>query len=146
MILIDREKIASMIPHAGSMCLLDGVLSWDAVSILCVSGSHRKADNPMRRTDGSLGAACGIEIAAQAMAVHGWLVAGNGIRPSRGYLASVRDVRLGVDLLDMVQDDLIIDAERLVGDTNMATYRFALSSNSIVHISGRATVVLQVTE
>ncbi|TMH48667.1 MAG: hydroxymyristoyl-ACP dehydratase, partial [Betaproteobacteria bacterium] len=33
--LISREAIATMIPHAGSMCLLDGVISWDASRIRC---------------------------------------------------------------------------------------------------------------
>ena len=56
------------------MCLLDEVLSWDATRIRCRSNTHRTADNPLR-AHGRLGAACGIEYAAQAMAVHGALVA-----------------------------------------------------------------------
>jgi predicted hotdog family 3-hydroxylacyl-ACP dehydratase len=55
------------------MCLLDDVLSWDASRIRCRSASHRTPDNPLR-AHGRLGAACGIEYAAQAMAVHGALV------------------------------------------------------------------------
>ena len=38
MILVDRDTIATMIPHAGAMCLLDGVLGWDETSVRCVPG------------------------------------------------------------------------------------------------------------
>ena len=48
---------------------------WNAERISCVSRSHRAADNPLR-AGGRLGIACGIEYAAQAMAVHGALIAG----------------------------------------------------------------------
>ena len=61
-----------MIPHTGAMCLLDGVLQWDTSTIQCVSRSHRDAHNPLR-IDGRLPTLCGIEYAAQAMAVHGGL-------------------------------------------------------------------------
>ena len=30
--IVDRAWIAARIPHAGTMCLLDRVLEWDAVS------------------------------------------------------------------------------------------------------------------
>ena len=146
MILIDRERIARMIPHAGAMCLLDGVLGWDDVSIRCLSRRFRARDNPMRRADGTLGTACGIEIAAQAMAVHGRLVGRKNGPPGQGYLASVRDVRLGTELLDRVSDGLIVDAERLMGNSNVATYRFRVASEGIELLSGRATVAFGVTE
>src|SRR5271156_1476932 len=95
------------------MCLLDEVLSWDATRIRCRSASHRTGDNPLR-SHGRLGAACGIEYAAQAMAVHGALVSASAplasvletqirgsIRGTRiGYLASVRNVTFQVARLD----------------------------------------------
>lgn len=151
MILIDRERIATMIPHSGAMCLLDGVLGWDAVSVRCLSRRYQDGDNPMRRADGALGMACGIEIAAQAMAVHGQLIAleggaGDGGRAARGYLASVRDVRFEMERLDAGSGDLIIDSERLMGDAFGATYRFALAREGVALLSGRATVLLQVAE
>lgn len=145
MTLVDRQQIAAMIPHAGAMCLLDAVLSWNAVSVRCLSRRCRNAENPLRRADGGLGAICGVEIAAQAMAVHGRLVAGGSNPPAHGYLASVRDVRLRVSRLDDVAGDLIIDAERLMGDAQGAAYQFALASDGIELISGRATVLFGVT-
>jgi predicted hotdog family 3-hydroxylacyl-ACP dehydratase len=145
-ILIDRDRIATMIPHSGAMCLLDGVLSWGEGSVRCLSRRYQERDNPMRRADGALGMACGIEIAAQAMAVHGQLITGDGSRPNRGYLASLRDVRLGARWLDAVPGDLVIDAERLMGDANGASYRFAVAREGLTLLSGRATVLLRVSE
>ena len=53
--MIDRATIAHLIPHAGSMCLLDEVLSWDEDTISCRSMQHRGPDNPLRQ-GGRLGA------------------------------------------------------------------------------------------
>jgi predicted hotdog family 3-hydroxylacyl-ACP dehydratase len=72
---LDRAWIEGHIPHQGRMCLLDEVIGWNSGSISCRSGSHRALDHPLR-AHGRLGIACGIEYAAQAMAVHGALVAG----------------------------------------------------------------------
>ena len=148
---LDRAWIEAHIPHHGRMCLLDEVIEWDSERIRCSSGTHRAADHPMR-SNGRLGAACGIEYAAQAMAVHGALaacapasaIAGSGAagaRPGAGILASVRDVRLHVLRLDDIEADLICDAMRVAGDGASALYEFALWSGAQRLLSGRATVV-----
>ena len=69
---LNRGWIEAHIPHQGRMCLLDEVLEWEHGAHPCASSSHRAADHPLR-AHGRLGIACGIEIAAQAMAVHGAL-------------------------------------------------------------------------
>jgi predicted hotdog family 3-hydroxylacyl-ACP dehydratase len=141
--MIGRKQIASMIPHAGAMCLLDGVLYWDHDSIRCLSRRHRAEDNPLRRA-GRLSAVCGIEFAAQAMAVHGWLAGGIDRRPQAGYLASVRNVRCQQEPLDLLEPDLTVTAERLMGDERRVIYQFALDCAGIEVLSGRAAVVLEV--
>src|SRR4029077_9914114 len=131
---LDHAWIEQHIPHKGRMCLLDAVLSWDATRIRCTSTTHRKPDNPLR-SHGRLGAACGIEYAAQAMAVHGALVAASAplastmsrsIRgspgPGGGYLASVRDVPFYAARLDDLPADLIAHAERVTGDGRSVLY------------------------
>jgi predicted hotdog family 3-hydroxylacyl-ACP dehydratase len=142
MIIMDHREIEALIPHAGSMCLLDAVLAWDATSLRCRSRCHRLPGNPMRRADGTLGAVCGIELAAQAMAIHGRLVSGDTGPPVRGALASVRDVHLHTATLDDIAGDLTIDAERLMGDGSGATYRFVIAGDGAELLSGRATVLL----
>ena len=152
---LNREWIERHIPHAGKMCLLDEVVEWDADQIQCRSSTHRDADNPLR-ANGSLGAACGIEYAAQAMAVHGVLVSQTGIagqsygpatgapaaaHPRVGYIASIRGVTLFVSRLDDVQADLIARATRVNSDPSTALYEFSLSGANRPLLSGRVTIV-----
>ena len=143
--LIDKASIGRLIPHAGAMCLLDGVVSWDAARIRCVSASHRAMDNPLRR-DGRLGILCGVEYAAQAMAVHGALVrCVDPVRAPVGYLASLRAISCYLDRLDLMSGALFVDAERLYGDSDRAVYRFTLRHEDLVVLEGRAAVAFVVT-
>ena len=139
--MLARAEIARMIPHAGRMCLLDEVSAWDASTIRCLARSHRDAANPMR-AGGELPALCGIEYAAQAMAVHGRLSSTIHSRPAAGYLASVSDVVCTVRRLDDLDAELVIEAEKLAGDDGRVLYRFALSSGPNEILQGKATVVL----
>lgn len=137
----DHAWIAAHIPHQGRMCLLDHVLAWDAQQICCAASSHSAPDHPLR-DGGRLGISIGIEYAAQAMAVHGVLLAGNGQRQSMGYLASVRGVRTHVQRLDDQAGWLHVNAARLSGDASLILYQFNLTAQGRCLIEGRATVVL----
>jgi predicted hotdog family 3-hydroxylacyl-ACP dehydratase len=139
--LADKAAIAKAIPHAGNMCLLDGVLECDARHIRCISGTHRDINNPMR-SGNELSALCGVEYAAQAMAVHGVLGGQIDRKPRTGYLVSLREVTCKTMRLDNLNDDLIIDAEKLMGDEKLTTYQFTLFAGKNEIMSGRATVVL----
>lgn len=140
--MLDRDWIAAHIPHQGAMCLLDAVVEWSPERIRCAASSHRHPDNPLR-ADNRLGAACGIEYAAQAMAVHGALIAGGAHEePRQGFLASARGVELNVERLDDVEADLDIEAERLSGDGNTVLYRFEVRADGRRLLSGRAAVIL----
>jgi predicted hotdog family 3-hydroxylacyl-ACP dehydratase len=130
------------------MCLLDSVSTWDAQHIVCEASSHSAPHNPLR-AHGRLGAACGVEYAAQAMAVHGTLVAqalaaghAEHTPPRAGYLASVRSVTLLVERLDTITGSLTIRAERLTGDDNTILYSFSLQAGDQNLLAGRAVVVL----
>ncbi|MBV9345481.1 MAG: 3-hydroxylacyl-ACP dehydratase [Gammaproteobacteria bacterium] len=151
---LDHAWIEQHIPHKGRMCLLDEVLSWDATRIRCRSGGHRAADHPLR-AHGRLGVACGIEYAAQAMAVHGALIAASAplsstmsrsIRGSLGavvgYLGSVRNVILHVERLDDLAEPLVALAERITGDGHTMLYEFRVSSGARPLLQGRASIVI----
>lgn len=138
---LDRAWIASHIPHQGTMCLLEQVDSWDRDHIRCRSTTHRHSDNPLRG-HGVLGSACGIEYAAQAMAVHGALLAAENETPKAGYLTSVRSVVVHVPRLDDIEAALEVEAERLSGDDNTILYGFAVRAAGRLLLEGRAAVVL----
>ena len=141
---LDHAWIAAHIPHSGAMCLLDGVEAWDDTRIRCTATSHRDPHNPLRAR-GKLASACGIEYAAQAMAVHGALVGQGGdenVRPRVGFLASVRGVEAHVARLDTLTGPLIIEAERLNGDGTSVLYAFTVRCGAQALLSGRAAVML----
>jgi len=151
---LDRQWIESRIPHRGSMCLLDEVVDWSTERIRCRTRTHSAADNPLR-ADGRLGVACGIEYAAQAMAVHGALsheaaaaaagapAAGAAtLVPAAGFLAGVRSVQFYVERLDDVPGDLVCEAVRVAGDSGSALYEFELRGADRTLLRGRATVML----
>ena len=140
--MISRDTIAGMIPHAGAMHLLDGVLSWDADRIRCLSRSHRDRQNPLL-TDGRLSALCGIEYAAQAMAIHGVLAGNVGGRPRTGYLASLREVSCSRARLDDLEGDLIVEAQRLMGEESRVIYSFEVGVGPVGVLRGRAAVILE---
>jgi predicted hotdog family 3-hydroxylacyl-ACP dehydratase len=137
---VGREWIAAHVPHRGAMCLLDEALEWDERRIVCQAGSHRDPRNPLRVAQ-ALPATCGIEYGAQAMAVHGALLAG-GAPLQPGVLASVRSVTLRAMRLDDVAGPLRVSAERLSGEQDHILYRFVVAGDAGELLSGRAVVVL----
>jgi len=127
------------------MCLLDEVVTWNPVRVQCRSSTHRDLTNPLRSHD-RLAAVCGIEYAAQAMAVHGALIASRIISSTQsatvaGFLASVRNVTLYTDRLDDLEDDLVATAELVTGDEHTVLYDFSVSAGERVLLAGRATIV-----
>ncbi len=139
---LNRAGIAARIPHSGSMCLLDRLESWTADAIHCTAISHLQADNPLR-TAGGLMAPNAIEYAAQAMALHGGLLATEGEPPSAGFLASARQVRLTVARLDNIAGALQVRAHRLSGDIRQVLYQFSVTDvTGALLAEGRAVVVL----
>jgi predicted hotdog family 3-hydroxylacyl-ACP dehydratase len=141
-ITLDHAGIAARIPHAGAMCLLDGLLESSPEHVRCRATSHAGAANPLRSA-GTLPAPAAIEYASQAMALHGALHAAPGVPPTPGFLAAARSVRLHVARLDDVAGPIIVTATKLAGDAQQALYRFTLEDESgRVLVEGRATVVL----
>jgi predicted hotdog family 3-hydroxylacyl-ACP dehydratase len=139
---LDHAWIARHIPHQGNMCLLDQVTAWDEQRIECRASSHRAAANPLRAA-GRLGAACGIEYAAQAMAVHGALLAPpDNARARVGYLVSVRGVKLHVPRLDDIAADLRVAATCITRSENNILYQFSVSAAGRLLLEGRAAVVV----
>jgi predicted hotdog family 3-hydroxylacyl-ACP dehydratase len=138
---LTKAEIAHLIPHSGAMCLLDEIVSWTQSGIRASTCSHHDEQNPLRHR-GHLPGVCAVEYAAQAMAVHGALAGINTERPRSGYLVSARDVAWQGRHLDDFEGNLIIDAERLMGDARGAVYRFSIQHRARQVSSGTLMVVL----
>jgi predicted hotdog family 3-hydroxylacyl-ACP dehydratase len=141
--MIDKAGIAARIPHSGPMCLLERVVDWDNEKIACEAINHRDTNHPLAH-NGKLDATAAIEYAAQAMAVHGALIAESNVdaAPKVGYLASVRDVNCTVPYLHTLAGALQIEATRLMGEETRVMYEFQVSNAGRVCVAGRAAVVM----
>ena len=143
MLIMTKAALCRLIPHHGTMCLLDRVEQWDDTSLVCTTASHRDATNPLRR-DNQLEAICGLEYAAQAMAVHvGLLEQRKGRRLGMGYLGAVKNLTLRATRLDDVKGDLTVQATRLVGEGGSFIYAFRLSADRQELLDGRASIFLK---
>ena len=140
--MIQGERLAGMLPHAGAMVLLDAVVSWDAQNIQCRSRSHLAASNPLRR-DGRLSAVCGVEYGLQAAALHGAMLNGGVAQPA-GYIARLRDVVLAVDYLDdEALGTLAINALLERAEANGMLYKLTISDvMGRVLVTSRAGIAL----
>jgi len=123
------------------MCLLDAVIDWDDARIHAMARSHRDPKNPLR-ADGVLHALNLCEYGAQAMAVHGGLLAqrdGNTAAP--GLLVSLREVKLHVARIDDLPGDLDVYAQRLLAGDEAMQYAFRVEHAGVVLAEGRAAVM-----
>jgi predicted hotdog family 3-hydroxylacyl-ACP dehydratase len=90
---------------------------------------------------------CGVEYAAQAMALHGTLSSQKNISPPRGgRLASVRSVDIFTTRLDTIEENLDVHATLLMKDENSMMYEFTVSTPSQILLQGKATVILMPKE
>jgi predicted hotdog family 3-hydroxylacyl-ACP dehydratase len=140
--ILSKAALCRLIPHQGTMCLLDTVLRWDDTTIMCRTASHRDAENPLRRDD-QLEAICGLEYAAQAMAVHVGLLQQEEPRHAVGYLGAVKQLMLRTARLDDVEADLTVQATRLVGEANRFIYAFCVCAERQELLDGRASIFLK---
>lgn len=134
--------IADLIPHQVGMCLLERVIAFDDARVRCATATHRSVDNPLRR-DGRLAAVHLCEYGAQAMAVHGGLLArraGAAARP--GLLVSLRGVSFAVDHVDALPGELVVEAERLVESESSWQYAFRVLHDGLLVCEGRAAVMM----
>ena len=138
---VDRAAIAALVPHAAGMCLWDEVVAYDDARIALRAWRHRDADHPLRDARG-LRALHLCEYGAQAMAVHGGLLARDGGGTARpGLLVALRGVALHVARIDTLPGALECEAEALVrGDTG-SQYAFRITHAGTLLADGRVAVL-----
>ncbi len=139
--MLTRADIERRVPHAGAMCLLDAVTSWDATHIHCTAAAPT-LNHPLARAQG-VPAVAAVEYAAQAAAVHGALLS-NSCTPRAGVLAKLVDVELIAGFFDERCGALNVHAE-LIGLVDAAcSYRFSVTDvQHLCHARGRLLVAFQ---
>lgn len=140
--MIQGARLASMMPHAGAMVLLEAVVAWDARLIRCRTRSHLDPGNPLLR-QGRLSAVCGVEYGLQAAALHGALLA-DGVAQQAGYVARIRDAVFHVAHLSGAGiETLVVEATLERREANGMLYALKLATvPGRVLVEARASVAL----
>jgi predicted hotdog family 3-hydroxylacyl-ACP dehydratase len=135
------DEIRGLIPHGDAMSLLERIVSWNESSATLATTTHRSAANVLRR-HGRLHAIHLCEYGAQAMAVHGGLVAraaGRAVVP--GLLVSLRDVVLSAVHVESLDGELLVDVECLQSGAAGVQYAFRVTHRGAELARGRAAVI-----
>lgn len=135
----DDIHIADLVPHAGNMVLLDQVIDFDAEHIHCRATINPAADHPLA-VNRRLPATALAEYGAQAMAVHGGLLAEPGAPPKPGRLVALGQLDLAIDGLDR-QVEVDVFGWRLGGDDAGNLYKFEIRDRQSTLARGKATVM-----
>lgn len=143
--MLEKSQIEDLLPHRGSMFLLDRAVRFDEDEIECCASSHRSPNNPLRH-HGRLPAHVAIEYAAQAAGLHGALL-NRGLRldspPQVGYLAIVSNLLWSVDRLDDLTNDLQVYARRTVVGSSGCAYRVRVEHLAEPVMSGDLIIALE---
>lgn len=134
-----KADIARLVPHAGSMMLLDQVIGHDQQTIHCRAQLLPDDQHPLVR-NGALPATALAEYGAQAMAVHGGLLAEPGTPPRPGRLVALGQLALSIDALAH-PSTLDIHARCLSGDRAGQIYEFEIVDGDKSLARGRATIM-----
>ena len=123
------------------MCLLDRVVTWDVRGATLATLSHLAPGNPLRRGS-RLHAINLCEYGAQAMAIHGGLVARTeGRRLAPGLLVALREVELAATDVESLAGEILVEVERLEGGTFGLQYSFRVSHAGSMLARGRAAII-----
>lgn len=139
-------NIAELIPHHGTMCLLDTIESWDERHILCTATSHSRNDNPLCDPSG-LRTICAIEYGAQAIAAHSALLRSpSGHGPVVGLLAAVRDLVTTQPYIHTIEGALTVRADAVLIQEHGLMYLITVQGEGRTLVSGRVSVMLSPAE
>lgn len=122
------------------MCLLERIEYCDDSGIVLTTSTHRDPGNPLSGPSG-LRAIHLCEYGAQAMAVHGGLVArARGAHVLPGLLVSLRDVVLCRDFVQDLDGDLRVEAHRIQASETAWQYSIRVLHDGTLLAEGRALV------
>ncbi|BAO44046.1 hypothetical protein [Thiolapillus brandeum] len=136
----DKAAICALVPHSGSMCLIDEVVSWDETRIVCRARIPAMAGSPLRSAHG-LAAINGVEYAAQALALQAALSADDKAVAKGGYLVALKDVSWNREFLDECGEVLTIEASVLMRSDAAMIGAFELKVDGDMLVRGRLTVM-----
>jgi predicted hotdog family 3-hydroxylacyl-ACP dehydratase len=124
----DSIALQRLVPHAGAMLLLSGVLRHDAVETAC---SVEIAEQQLfRDADGSVPVWIGLEYMAQCIAVHAALSNQREGPPPIGFLVSARGLRFYCSRFEAGQRLEAVASRISVGSSGLSSFACSLRDRS----------------
>jgi len=143
--MLNKTEIESLLPHHGTMFLLEQVEHFDRNEIECSAISHRDVGNPLRH-NGCLPIQMAIEYAAQAAGIHGGLL-NRELHPDApaqmGYLAVISNLQWQAQRLDDLPGALRIHARRTAVTPGGRAYRVSIEHAGRSIMSGDLIIALE---
>ncbi len=143
--MLEKSEIQPLLPHQGTMFLLDRVEHFDRNEITCSATSHRDPHHPLRHGK-HLPAHVAIEYAAQAAGVHGGLLnrASQPDAPAQmGYLAVISNLSWQVTHLNELSGPLHIHARRTAVTPGGRAYHVQIQHQGQPVMSGDLIIALE---
>lgn len=143
--MLEKHQIAGLLPHQGTMFLIERVLNYSRDDIICATRSHQLPENPLRHA-GHLPAHAAIEYAAQAAGIHGGLLNRDLVpdAPAQmGYLAVISNAEWTIEYLDDLPEELIIHARRTAVTPGGRAYRVRIECRNIIIMNADLVIALE---
>jgi predicted hotdog family 3-hydroxylacyl-ACP dehydratase len=140
----DRSSLRGLLPHQGSMFLIERIAHFDRSGIECLTSTHRDPHNPLRDASG-LPVHAAIEYAAQAAGLHGGLLnraVNPEAPPQQGYLAVISQLHWSVERLDDLPGPLRIRARRTAVTAGGRAYHVDVDHADSPILSGDLVIAL----
>ena len=135
--MLGRDGIAALIPHQGSMCLLERVVEWDDQHVVLETASHRSPQTPCALTAGCERSICASTARRPWPCMAGCARQVSGVQPKPGMLVSLRSVQFGRDYIEDLPGDLRVEAVCLQADAASLQYRFRVTHAEEMLAEGR---------
>lgn len=132
---MDRGRIAALIPHGDSMCMLDEIIAWDETRIHGRSHTFAADTNPLFE-NGQLDSVLLIEYGAQAAAVHAALLQSKLGEARPAYIGAVKDVELFTAMADN-STALDLHLQCLLSSSQGAIYELVAQQADTLLLRGR---------
>jgi predicted hotdog family 3-hydroxylacyl-ACP dehydratase len=143
--MLEKHQIEGLLPHQGTMFLLERVIGYDRDKITCVTRTHQSPTNPLRH-ENQLPAHVAIEYAAQAAGIHGGLL-NSDLFPDApaqmGYLAVISNAEWKVERLDDLREELTIHAVRTAVTPGGRAYRVRIEHEGDTIMTGDLVIALE---
>ena len=133
--LMDRARIAALIPHGDAMCMLDEIIAWDETGLHGRSHTFATGANPLFE-NGQLDTVLLIEYGAQAAAVHAALLHSTLGESRPAYIGAIKDVELFTTMADN-STALDLHLQCLLSSNQGAIYELLAQQAGLTLLRGR---------